>query len=92
MLDWLNFRLGKIIGLIHALEKRYYQNKTQLCYNFGSVYNISSFYIRNFNTLASFSCLASRFESQLVGNPDDSFLVSRLRFELRSLFFVAIVA
>ena len=41
MLDWLNFRLGKIIGLIqHAVEKRYYQNKTQLRYNFGSVYII----------------------------------------------------
>ena len=39
MLDWLNFRLGEIIGLMHALEKRY-QNKTQLPYNFGSVYNI----------------------------------------------------
>ena len=25
MLDWLNFRLGVIIGLIHALEKRYSQ-------------------------------------------------------------------
>ena len=38
MLDWLNFRLGEIIGLIHATEKRYYQNKTLLRYNFGSVY------------------------------------------------------
>ena len=38
MLDWLNFHLGEIIGLIQALEKRYYQNKTQLRYNFGSVY------------------------------------------------------
>ena len=38
MLDWLNFRLGEIIGLIHVLEKRYYQNKTQLHYNFDSVY------------------------------------------------------
>ena len=38
MLDWPNFHLGEIIGLIHALEKRYYQNKTQLRYNFGSVY------------------------------------------------------
>ena len=38
MLDWLNFHLGEIIGLIHALEKSYYQNKTQLGYNFGSVY------------------------------------------------------
>ena len=38
MLDWLNFRLGQIIGLIHALEKWYYQNKTQLHYNFGLEY------------------------------------------------------
>ena len=36
MFDWLNFRLGEIIGLVHALEKRY-QKKTQLRYNFGSV-------------------------------------------------------
>ena len=34
MLDWLNFCLREILGLIHALEKRYYQNKTQLRYNF----------------------------------------------------------
>ena len=38
MIDWLNFRLGVTIDLIHALEKRYSQNKTQLRYNFGSVY------------------------------------------------------
>ena len=38
MLDWLKFRLGEIIGLIHALENRYYQNKTMLRYNFDSVY------------------------------------------------------
>ena len=28
MLDWFNFRLGETIGLIHALEKRYYQYKS----------------------------------------------------------------
>ena len=38
MRDRLNFRLGEIIGLIHALEKNYYQNKTLLRYKFGSVY------------------------------------------------------
>ena len=38
MLDWLNFRFEEIIYLIYAVEKRYYQNKTQLRYNFGSVY------------------------------------------------------
>ena len=37
MPDWLNFCLGEIIGLMHALEKRHYQTKTQLRYNFGSV-------------------------------------------------------
>ena len=40
MLDWLNFHLGEMIGLMHAPQKRYYQNNTQLryTYNFGSVY------------------------------------------------------
>ena len=38
MLDWLNFPLGEIIGLIHALEMGYYQNDTQLRFNFISVY------------------------------------------------------
>ena len=37
MLVWLNFRLEKMFSL-NALEKRYYQNKTQLRYNFGTVY------------------------------------------------------
>ena len=37
MLDWLNFR-WEIIGVIRALEKKYYQNNAQLRYNFGSVY------------------------------------------------------
>ena len=44
MLDWFNFRLGVISGLImHALEKRYSQNKTQLRYNFGSVYILDNY-------------------------------------------------
>ena len=38
MLDRLNFHLGEIIGLIYALEKRYYQNKTQLGYNWLSIH------------------------------------------------------
>ena len=42
MLDWLNFRLEVIISLIHALEKRYYQNKTQFRYNFGAVYIVEA--------------------------------------------------
>ena len=39
MLDWLNFRFRGIISLINSQENRYYQNKTQLRYNFGSVYD-----------------------------------------------------
>ena len=30
---------------MHVLEKRYYQNKTQLCYNFGSVYIFQNKYL-----------------------------------------------
>ena len=40
MFDGLNFFLEEIIGLIQTLEMRYYQNKTQLRYNFGSVYYV----------------------------------------------------
>ena len=36
-------------------------------------YNISSFYIRNFKTLASFCGCVGRFESNLVANPEDRF-------------------
>ena len=32
--------LSFYFGLIHAQEKRYCQNKTQLHYNFGSVYKL----------------------------------------------------
>ena len=50
MLDWLNFRLVEIIGLIHARKKSYNQNKTQLHYNFGSVYkDAKSNYIFKWN-------------------------------------------
>ena len=41
MLDGLNFHLGEIIGLIHALDKKYNQNKILLRYNFGSVYPVN---------------------------------------------------
>ena len=49
MLDWLNFRLREILGLIHvhALEKEYHQNKTLLRYNFGSVYHCTEEKIDN---------------------------------------------
>ena len=36
-------------------------------------YNISSFYIRNFKPLASLYSWEGRFESTLVGNPEDRF-------------------
>ena len=36
-------------------------------------YNISTFYIGNFTTLASFFSGADRFESYLVANPKDVF-------------------
>ena len=36
-------------------------------------YNIPSFYIRNFKTLASFCSWAGPFESYLVANPEDRF-------------------
>ena len=36
-------------------------------------YDISSIYIGNFITLASFFSLADRFESYLVENPEDRF-------------------
>ena len=35
-----------ITGIKHALEKRSYQNKTQLRYNLGSVYYVLAFAIR----------------------------------------------
>ena len=36
--------MREIISLIHVLEKRNSQNKTQLRYNFGSVYNVKVFF------------------------------------------------
>ena len=36
-------------------------------------YNISSFCIRNLKSLSSFCGCAGRFESYLVGNPEDRF-------------------
>ena len=38
-----------------------------------SIYNTSSFYIRNFKTLASFCGCAGRFVSYLVANPEGRF-------------------
>ena len=38
MPNWMNLCLGEPIGLLHAYEQRYYQNKTMLHFNFGSVY------------------------------------------------------
>ena len=45
----------------------------QICYSLLRQDNASSFYIQNFKPLASFYCCAGRFESYLVGNPEDRF-------------------
>ena len=45
------------------------QSDQCLYYSLPRYYNISSFYIQNFKTLASFWRRADRFESYLVGNP-----------------------
>ena len=39
----MNACLGEPIGLVHAFGQRYYQNKTMLRYNFGSVYKQGKF-------------------------------------------------
>ena len=45
------------------------------------------FYIQNFMPLASFYCCASRFESYLVGNPEDRFSrdEAHLRYKAKSV-------
>ena len=56
------------------------QKSSQLCYSLLRLYNISSFYIQNFKTLASLYSWAGRFESYLVANleyrfsPDEAHL------------------
>ena len=45
----------------------------RLCCSLTRKYNISSFYIRNFKTLASFCHCAGQFESALVANAEDRF-------------------
>ena len=44
-----------------------------LCCSLPRQYNTSSFYIRNFKPLSSFSSCAGQFESTLVNNPEDRF-------------------
>ena len=46
------------------------QSDKRLCYSLLRYYNTSRFYIQNFKPLAS---RCSRFESYLVGNPEDRF-------------------
>ena len=47
------------------------QSDQRICYSLLRQYNTSSFYSRNFNTLASLISWAGRFESYLVANPED---------------------
>ena len=49
------------------------QSVQRLCYSLLRQGNTSSFYIQNFIPLASLYCCAGRFESYLVGNPEDKF-------------------
>ena len=49
------------------------QSDQRLCYSLLRQDNTSSFYIQNFKPPASFYCCADRFESYLVGNPEDRF-------------------
>ena len=66
----LSFRLGEIIGLIHALEKRFYQYKTQLRYKFGSVYKrcfVCLFVLRLNVPVNNFSVMSGR-SHRFLGN------------------------
>ena len=49
------------------------QSDQHLCCSLPRYYNISSFYIRNFKTLATFCSWPGWFESYLVANPEDRF-------------------
>ena len=49
------------------------QSDQHLCCSLPRQYNISSFYIRNFKSLATFCDCATRFESYPVANPEDRF-------------------
>ena len=53
------------------------QTDQRLCCSLPRQCNTSSFYIRNFKPLASFCGCAGRFESTLVGNPEDRFTRDR---------------
>ena len=49
------------------------QSDQHLCNSLPREYNISFFYIRNFNPLASLCGCEGLFESYLVANPEDRF-------------------
>ena len=49
------------------------QSDQRLCYSLLRQDNASNCYIQKFKPLASFYCCAGRFESYLVGNPEDRF-------------------
>ena len=71
------------------------QSDQHLCCSLLWQYNISSFYIGNFNPLASFCSSADLFESYLVESPKDRFSRDEVQFASRmsllgcvmSLFF-----
>ena len=56
------------------------QSDQRLCFSLPREYNTSACYIQNFKTLASFWSWATRFESQLVGNPEDRFSRDEAQF------------
>ena len=60
------------------------QSDQRLCCSLPTFYNTSSFYIRNFKPLSSFCGSTGRFESTLVGNPEDRF--SRDEAHINQLF------
>ena len=49
------------------------QSDQRLCCSLPRLYTTSSFYIRNFKPLPSFCGCTGRFESTLVGNPENRF-------------------
>ena len=57
------------------------QSDQRLCYSLLRQDNTSSFYIQNFNSLASLYCCAGRLEAYLVGNPKDRFFRDEAQIE-----------
>ena len=57
----------------------------RLCCSLPRSYTASSFYVRNFKTLASFWSWAGQFESYLVANPEDRFSRDMAHIRKKSL-------